>query len=66
MVTGWVKTVDNKTYFFEHEKNSNEGKMVTGWKKIQNDWYYFKDDGSMLVSGTSPDGFPVGSDGKMM
>ena len=66
MVTGWVKTVDNKTYFFENEKNANEGKMVKGWKKIENDWYYFKDDGSMLVNGITPDGYPVGADGKMM
>ena len=66
MVTGWVKTIDNKTYFFENEKNANEGKMVIGWKKIQNDWYYFQQDGNMFAGGVTPDGYLVGSDGKMM
>ena len=66
MVTGWVKTVENKWYFFENAKTIDEGKMIVGWKKIQNDWYYFIEDGSMLVSTTTPDGYTVGSDGKMM
>ncbi len=66
MTTGWVKTVENKWYFFENAKTIDEGKMIVGWKKIQNDWYYFTEDGSMLVSTTTPDGYTVGSDGKMM
>ena len=41
-------------------------RKVTGWKKIQNSWYYFNADGSLLVNGTTPDGYPVGADGKMM
>ena len=66
MVTGWVKTVDGKTYFFENAKTIDEGKMVTGWKQIQNDWYFFAADGVMLVNTTTPDGYLVGADGKMM
>ncbi|MBR1453355.1 MAG: hypothetical protein IJ593_01740, partial [Lachnospiraceae bacterium] len=66
MVTGWVKTVDNKTYFFENAKTADEGKMAIGWKQIENSWYYFNADGSMLVSATTPDGYVVGADGKMM
>ena len=65
MVTGWVKTTDNKTYFFENAKTKDEGKMVTGWKKILNDWYYFNVDGAMLTNATTPDGYFVGVDGKM-
>ena len=65
MYTGWLKTADNKTYFFENAKNVDEGKMVTGWKQIQNDWYYFSLDGSMLINGMTPDGYQVGVDGKM-
>ena len=66
MVTGWVKTQDNKTYFFENAKTPDEGKMVTGWKQIQADWYYFQADGSLLVSAVTPDGFTVGADGKRL
>ncbi|MBR1454312.1 MAG: hypothetical protein IJ593_06670, partial [Lachnospiraceae bacterium] len=66
MVTGFIKTVDNKTYFFDNSTGADMGKMVIGWKKIQNDWYYFNLDGSMLVSSTTPDGYLVGADGKMM
>ncbi|MBO6119942.1 MAG: hypothetical protein J6P02_05700, partial [Lachnospiraceae bacterium] len=64
MVTGWVKTIDNKWYFFENAKGLNEGKMVTGWKKIGNDWYYFKEDGTMLTSAVTPDGSIVDADGR--
>ena len=64
MLTGWVKTADNKWYFFENEKTMNEGKMVVGWKFIQNAWYYFTEDGSMLVSAITLDGYYVGADGK--
>ena len=64
MVTGWVKTIDNKWYFFENAKGLNEGKMVTGWKKIGNDWYYFKEDGAMLISAVTPDGCIVDADGR--
>ena len=66
MITGWVKTADSKTYFFENAKTADEGKMVTGWKQIQDSWYYFNIDGSMLVSAVTPDGYAVGADGKMM
>ena len=63
MVTGWIKTLDNKWYFFENLKTMNEGKMVVGWKKIENIWYYFMPDGSMLTNAITPDGFRVGADG---
>ena len=49
MVTGWVKTADNKWYFFENAKTNDEGKMVTGWKEVGKDWYYFVNDGSMVT-----------------
>ena len=32
MITGFVKTSDGKTYFFENAKTKDEGKMVIGWK----------------------------------
>lgn len=66
MVTGWVKTSDNKWYYFENEKTFNEGKMVKGWKKILNDWYYFNEDGSMLTSSLTVDGYFVGPEGKLI
>ena len=63
MITGWLKTADNKWYFFENQKTINEGKMVYGWRKVGNNWYYFLDDGSMLVNAMTPDGEYVGADG---
>ena len=66
MVTGWIKTVDNKWYFFENEKTINEGRMVTGWKKVSGTWYYFTEDGNMLVNGMTPDGYLVDADGKLI
>ncbi len=64
MLTGWIRTSDNKWYFFENAKNMNEGKMVFGWKLIENSWYYFDTDGAMLVDTITPDGYKVGTDGK--
>ena len=66
MITGWVKTADNKTYFFENAKTTKEGEMIVGWKQIQNTWYYFNTDGSLLTNGTTPDGYIVGADGAML
>ena len=66
MITGWVKTADNKTYFFENAKTTKEGEMIVGWKQIQNAWYYFNVDGSLLTNGTTPDGYIVGVDGAML
>ena len=63
MVTGWVQTADSKWFFFENEKNGNEGKMALGWKKVSNEYYYSTKDGSMLTNGLTPDGYIVGSDG---
>lgn len=40
--------------------------MVVGWKQIQNAWYYFSVDGSLLTNGTTPDGYIVGADGAML
>ena len=65
MLAGWVKTnPDNKWYFLENAKTVREGSMVFGWYKVQNDWYYFTQDGSMLTNATTPDGYAIGSDGR--
>ena len=38
MQVGWYSdTQDNHTYYLEPET----GKLVTGWKEIDNAWYYF-------------------------
>ncbi len=66
MITGFVNTFDNKTYYFEHEKNVNEGAMVFGWKKIQNFWYLFNPDGSMVKNSITADGYYLGADGKLV
>ena len=63
MLTGWIKTIDEKWYFFENAKNAYEGQMVYGWKQIDGKWYYFTADGSMLTNALTPDGRMVGADG---
>ena len=63
MITGWLHTADDKWYFFENLKTINEGKMALGWKKVDNIWYYFIEDGSMLRNAITPDGYIVGDDG---
>ena len=64
MVTGWIHTIDEKWYYMEHTKSLYEGKMFElGWKQIQNNWYYFLLDGSMLANSVTPDGYFVDSNG---
>ena len=64
MVTGWVKTGDNKWYFFENAKTANEGKMQVGWKVVEGSWYFFGADGAMYENQVTPDGHVVGADGR--
>ena len=63
MITGWLKTSDGKWYFFENLKTIDEGKMAIGWRKIENVWYYFAEDGSMLRNTMTPDGQYVDNNG---
>ena len=39
-------------------------KAIKGWKKIGNAYYFFSSDGVLLTSGTTPDGYQVGADGR--
>ena len=64
MVTGWINTVDGHWYFMKNTKDMTEGQLVVlGWYQIQNKWYYFTADGSMLVNSITPDNYFVGVDG---
>ena len=45
MWTGWAPMDDGKTYYLD----DNTGAMVTGWKKIDDVWFFFKDSGAMAV-----------------
>ena len=65
-MTGWLNTADDKWYYFDATKDGNEGKMAIGWKQVQNDWYFFNADGTMLSNGVTPDGYLIGADGKWM
>lgn len=59
MKTGRVQDpTNNKWYYLNYD-----GQMQTGWVKDNGKSYYFQEDGSMFVNGTTPDGYTVGSDG---
>ncbi|MEO5298235.1 CAP domain-containing protein [Enterococcus cecorum] len=47
--TGWKKRYDDWTY-------SENGKMVTGWKAVNNVWYYFDESGVMKTGWQKIDG----------
>ena len=66
MVTGIVKDDKGDYYYFEAEPNENQGKMVVGYKIIDGDFYYFEPDGKMLRNGTTPEGFRVDANGKLI
>ena len=66
VVTGWVYTPDGNAYFFNNEKNNNEGKMITGWRTIEGKPHYFNPDGTLLRNGIAPDGRAVDAEGKII
>lgn len=49
-------------------EGSTQGAVLTGWWKLNNNWYYFNKEhdgtyGAMLINTVTPDGQHVGSDG---
>ena len=67
MRTGWVDS-DGHRYFLHNVSDGNQGYMYTGWHEISGSWYYFRTEtggpkGSLLVNGTTPDGYQTGADG---
>lgn len=68
MKTGWFTDADGSIYYLEITKDHTEGQMVTGWKLIEDKWYYFNTlsdgkKGAMFVNRRTPDGYMVGADG---
>ena len=57
MVTGFYR-VHQSDYYFEQS-----GIMQTGWKSINNNWYFFNPSGALLKDSVTPDGYPVDKDG---
>ena len=59
MQTGWLN-LNDKWYYTD-----STGAMAVGWYQISpSEWYYFYEDGSMVVN-TVIDGYTIGGDGKM-
>ena len=79
--TGWFK-YSGKWYYLDNETGkmvigihkvsgdyyyfNKSGEMQVGWIQEKGDWYYFKPSGEMLRNATTPDGYKVGSDGRML
>ncbi|MBO5495685.1 MAG: leucine-rich repeat protein [Eubacterium sp.] len=49
MQTGWQKLKHNSQYNAWYYFEPADGKMVTGWKQISGEWYYFNGEGKMLL-----------------
>ena len=63
MLTGWLTDGTGAKYFLDTDAASI-GKMTRGWKSVNNVYYYFKDDGKlMLGGGVTPDGYTVDANG---
>jgi len=59
MATGWKKFPGEKWCYF-----GTSGALAKNtWVTSSGKWYYVGPDGVMLASTTTPDGYPVGSDG---
>ena len=67
MQTNWFD-YNGKKFYLMPDKDGWRGRMATGWKKIDNKWYYFditpgETQGSMYTAAITPDGHTVGADG---
>ncbi|SEA79448.1 protein of unknown function, DUF285 [Oribacterium sp. KHPX15] len=67
MQTNWFD-YNGKKFYLMPDKDGWCGRMATGWKKIDNKWYYFditpgETQGSMYTAAITPDGHTVGADG---
>lgn len=68
MQSGWhTDDADKRTYYY---LDPTTGAMVSGWKNINNIWYYFNDTatgekpfGAMYANEATPDGYHVNADG---
>ena len=68
--SGWFTDSDGQRYFLDNAHDGTFGQMFTGWKQINGQWYFFNTAntaaasvGSLLVNGTTPDGYKVNADG---
>jgi len=67
MRTNWFD-YNNERFYLMPEKDGWRGRMATGWKNIENKWYYFEtvpgsSQGRLYRSTLTPDGHTVGADG---
>ena len=67
MQTNWFDYKGERFYLMP-EKDGWRGRMATGWKNIENKWYYFdivpgSSQGRLYRSTVTPDGHTVGADG---
>ena len=67
MRTNWFD-YNNERFYLMPEKDGWRGRMATGWKNIENKWYYFEtvpgsSQGRLYRSSVTPDGHTVGADG---
>ena len=68
MVSGWFTDADGNRYFLHNQMDGTQGYMYTGWHQIDGIWYYFRENvggpqGSLLVNGTTPEGYKTDSTG---
>ena len=67
MVTNWFD-YNGERFYLVPDRDGWRGRMATGWKNIDNKWYYFEivpgtSQGKMYRSTVTPDGHVVGADG---
>lgn len=67
MRTHWFD-YNNERFYLMPDKDGWRGRMATGWKNIENKWYYFdivpgSSQGRLYRSTVTPDGHIVGADG---
>lgn len=70
-VTGWYTEADGSRYYLNPVDDGTYGAMRTGWQLIGGEMYYFNPnaktgEGRLLTNTVTPDGYQVGSDGRLV
>ncbi|MBR4314654.1 MAG: hypothetical protein IKP66_07080, partial [Lachnospiraceae bacterium] len=63
MLKGWQVEQTGVYYLNEDPTSSTFGAMLSGWIMIDGIYYYFGNDGRLVVNGTTPDGYIVDANG---
>ena len=66
MKTGWFKDANGNWYFLSTAEDASQGQMLKSWQVVDEYDYFFYKDGSLAVNTTTPDGYTLNAEGRIV